>query len=59
MIEAYAYFNLAGITDEYARKNRDVLDKKLSPEAALRGQQRTKEMQKEIDAKIEAKKAGK
>jgi len=59
MIEAYAYFNLASITDEYARKSRDVLEKKLSPEAALGGQQRTKEMQKEFDAKIEAKKAGK
>ena len=58
-IEAYAYYNLAGITDEDARKNLAVLEKKLSPEARLRGQQRTKELQKEIEAKIAAKQAGK
>jgi len=34
-----------------------ALEKKLSPEARLRGQQRTKELQKEIEAKIAAKKA--
>ena len=56
-IEAYAYFNLSGITNEEARTRRVLFEKKLSPEAVLRGQQRTKELQKEIDAKIAAKKA--
>ena len=54
-IEAYAYWNLAGITDEDARKSLAILEKKLSPEVRLRGQQRTKELQKEIEAKIAGK----
>ena len=58
-IEGYAYFNLAGITYAEARRIRDVLKKKLSPEAVSRGEQRTKELQKEIQEKIEAKKTGK
>ena len=58
-VEAYAYFNLAAVTDEDARKNLEILKKKLSPEALLRGQQRAKELQKEIEANFAAKKAGK
>jgi TPR repeat protein len=58
-VEAYAFFNLAGITEEPARKLADYLEKRLSPEAVLRGQQRTKELQKEINAKIAANQAGK
>lgn len=58
-IEAYAYLNLSGITNEDARKRRGLLEKKLSPDAVLRGQQRTKELQKEIEAKIASKKAAK
>jgi hypothetical protein len=58
-IEAYAFYNLAGIWVEHARKNREILEKRLSQEAVLRGQQRTKELQKEIEAKIAAKKDGK
>lgn len=58
-VEAYAYFNLAGITDEDARKQRDKVGERLSPEARLRGQQRTKELRKEIEAKIAAKASGK
>ena len=58
-VEAYAYFSLAGITDEDARKHLAILEKGMSPEARLRGLQRTKELQKEIQAKIDAKKAGK
>jgi len=56
-VEAYAYYNLAGRTDEDARKMLAVLEKILSPRDRLRGQQRTKELQKEIEAKIAAKKA--
>ena len=58
-IEVYAYWNLAGITDESARKNLAILEKKMSRDEIASGQQRTKELQKEIEAKIAAKKAGK
>ena len=54
-IEAYAYWNLAGITDEDARKYLAILEKEMSSDARLLGQQRTKQLQNEI----EAKKAGK
>ena len=58
-VEAYAYFNLAGITEEDARKDLAILDKGMSSDARLRAQQRTKELQNDIEAKIAAKKAGK
>ena len=56
-VEAYAYYNLAGITAEAARKNLTFLDIGMSPDARIRGQQRAKELKKEIEAKIAAKKA--
>jgi len=56
-VEAYAYYNLAGIAD--IRKTRDNLEKTMSAENVLRGQQRTKELQKEIQAMAAAKAAGK
>jgi hypothetical protein len=31
-IEAYAYYNLAGITDEVGRKNLAILEEKMSPD---------------------------
>jgi hypothetical protein len=49
-IEAYAYFNLVGVSDEYAREKVARLEKGMTPEAKLKGQQRTKELQKEIEA---------
>ena len=52
-IEAYAYWNLAGITLEDARKNLAILEKKMSPDARLLGQQRTKQLQKEIEGRLE------
>ena len=52
-IEAYAYYNLAGITKEIARENLDILEKKMSPDARLLGQQRTKQLQKEIEGRLE------
>jgi TPR repeat protein len=55
--EAFAYFSLAGITYDDARKELAILEKGMSPDARLRGQQRTKELQKAIEAKIAAKKA--
>jgi len=50
-IEAYAYYNLAGITDEDARMWFAILEKGMSPDRRLRGQQRSKELQKEIETK--------
>ncbi len=52
-IEAYAYYNLAGITDEVGRKNLAILEKKMSPDARLLGQQRTKQLEKEISGRLE------
>lgn len=58
-IEAYAYWYLAGITHEVARKNLTILEKRMSADQIAAGQKRAKGMQKEIDARIVAKKAGK
>jgi len=58
-VEAYAYWSTAGITDEIARKNLAMLRKQMSSGNISAGQKRAKELQKEIDAKIAAKQAGK
>ncbi|MFN5057945.1 MAG: sel1 repeat family protein [Verrucomicrobiota bacterium] len=50
-IEAYAYWNLAGTTHENARKNLAILEKKMPRDKIASGQQRTKLLQKEIEAK--------
>jgi len=50
-IEAYAYYNLAGMTYKDARKNLAILEKKISRDGIASGQQRTKQLQKEIEAK--------
>ncbi len=52
-IEAYAYWNLAGLTDEDARNNLAILEKGMSPDARLIGQQRTKQLRKEIEGRLE------
>ena len=52
-IEAYAYWNLAGITDEDARHNLAILEKNMSSDARLLGQQRTKQLHKEINGRLE------
>ena len=57
-IEAYAYWSLAMIKDESARKNLARLEKEMYLVERLLGQQRAKSLQKEIEAKekeIEAK----
>jgi TPR repeat protein len=59
LVEAYAYINLAGISNEEYRKQLGVLEKYLTPEDRLKGQQRAKVLQKEIEAKIAAAKVGK
>ena len=59
-IEAYAYYNLVGWSDYgEAEKKLAILEKKLSRDEIASGKMRTKELQKEIEAKIAAKKAGK
>jgi TPR repeat protein len=52
-IEAYAYYNLAGITSEGARKNLAVLENEITSDARLLGQQRTIQLQKEIEGRLE------
>ena len=58
-VEAYAYWNLAGITDEGARRNLTRLESLISADQIAAGKKRTLELRKEIEAKIAAKKAGK
>ena len=58
-VEAYAYLNLAGRKYGDARRNRDKLEAKMSADQITAGQKRTKELQKEIEEKVAAKKAGK
>ena len=59
LVEAYAYLNLAGVAFGDARRNRDKLESKMSPDQITAGQKRSRELQKEIEAKLAAKKAGK
>lgn len=58
-IEAYAYLNLAGMSWDVPRDELRALEKKMSRDEIAAGQKRTKELQKEIQAKVAAKKAGK
>ena len=59
-VEAYAYWNLGGITEQTDIRNKlTILVEKMSPSKIAAGQKRSKELQKEIEAKIAAKKAGK
>ena len=53
-IEAYAYWNLSGIKFPPARENLAILEKKISPDARLLGQQRARQLQKEIQGKLES-----
>jgi len=62
-IEAYAYMQLAGM--EWSEETNDIrwnaarLRAELSIDEIAAGEERTRELQKEIEAKIAAKKAGK
>jgi len=71
-VEAYAYYGLAAaisesapasdidlLTSERARANISILEKEMSADQIAAGKRRTKELQKELEAKIAAKKAGK
>ena len=59
IIESYAYWNLVGVTNSDARKELENLEKKMTSEARFRGQQRSKKLQKEIEAKMAMNRAGK
>jgi TPR repeat protein len=48
-VEAYALFNLAGVKEEAARMILTLLEKEILPETKLRGQLRTKELEREIN----------
>lgn len=53
-IEAYAYFNLAGVTEKGARERIATMEETMQPNVRLLGQQRTRELRKEIEGKIES-----
>ena len=57
LIEAYAYLSLAGITYEHARQVLTAHEKMMSAVQIAAGKKRAIVLQKEIDAKIAAKKA--
>jgi TPR repeat protein len=58
-VEAYAYFNLAAVSNGEARFNRGKLEKSMRADSRILGQQRTKELQKEIEEKKASKRAAK
>ena len=58
-IEAYAYWSIAGITYAPALESLAVLQKQMSEGQIAAGHNRSKELQKGIEAKIAAKKAKK
>jgi TPR repeat protein len=58
-IEAFAYWTLAAITDAEARGKLVDLKGKMTPAALSRGEQRSIELQKEIEAKMATNKKGK
>lgn len=53
-IEAYAYFNLAGATDKDARGRVSSLEESMPPNIRLLGQQRTRELRKEMQQRLES-----
>jgi TPR repeat protein len=58
-IEAYAYYKLAGMQIELHPMSLPNLEETMSNEEIVVGKMRTKELLKEINTKIAAKKAGK
>jgi len=56
--EAYAWWNLASVVEKEAAKNRDIVEKVMSPQQVADAQKRTKELRAMIKANAKAK-AGK
>jgi uncharacterized protein len=54
-VEAYAWYNLASATDKDLTKNRDDLEKKMSPQQIAAAQARTKELRAIVEASAKAK----
>ena len=52
--EAYAWYNLASKTDKEAAENRDLLEKKMSPQQVADAQKRTKELRAKIEAQLKS-----
>ena len=48
---AYAWFNLASVTDKVAAENCDALKQKMSPQQFADAQKRTKELRAIIEAR--------
>ncbi len=59
LAEALAYYSLAARTNDRARKDLALLEGETSPDVRKAGYERAKELQKEIEAKMAAKKGGK
>ena len=59
VVEAYAYFSLAGKAHALGSKHLGFIESEISAAKIAAGKKRTIELQKEIEAKIAAKKAGK
>ena len=51
-IEAYAYWSLAGAKQPEARKELAVLEKQMTPDQIVDGKNRTKELKRELDARV-------
>ena len=59
-IEAYAYLSIASSASLEALKSKAAHEAKMNPTTvAMEGKKRAEELQREIEAKIAAKKAGK
>ena len=56
-VETFAYWNLASLTHKPAREKLTILKKQMTADQIDAGKKRTKELQKEIEAKIAAKTA--
>ncbi len=54
-VEAYAIYNLAGVTDSLARSRLAELEGGMSKDEIAAGQKRTRELKKEIEANVAAK----
>jgi TPR repeat protein len=52
-IEAFAYWSLAGVVDEWARAQVALLEQSLTPVDLMRAHQRTNELRKELEQKAE------
>ena len=52
-VEAYAYFNIAAITEDDARQLLDEMEEDLPKAARLAGQARSRKLMKEIDSHSE------